>query len=114
MATTNTPSFISTLAHKAKAHHDGLNAAFNTYYGGAYGSNPSSQATSRRASHDSVEHKEPKEHKSNKTWKSIKKAVVEHHRSMNAAYSAYYGGGSSPNQSRVNSTYVTPRASVEC
>ncbi|RMZ73234.1 hypothetical protein GMOD_00009044 [Pyrenophora seminiperda CCB06] len=66
-------------------------------------------ATSRRASHDSAHdahhfvnldaaaEKEQHEHKFNaslkKMWAGVKKHAAEHHRSVNAAYMASYGGG---------------------
>ncbi|KAF2726821.1 hypothetical protein EJ04DRAFT_517621 [Polyplosphaeria fusca] len=56
-------------------------------------STPSSQ--SRRASVESTRSdRSEKHHKSMKQmWTSFKKAAVEHHRSVNAAYAACYGQG---------------------
>jgi hypothetical protein len=63
-------------------------------------SNTSSAATtpstqSRRASvESSTSAKSDKQHKTMKQiWTSVKKAAIEHHRSVNAAYAACYGQG---------------------
>jgi hypothetical protein len=51
----------------------------------------SSASNSRRASASSE--KATKQHSVKKIWTNFKHAAVEHHKSVNAAYGAYYSQG---------------------
>jgi hypothetical protein len=106
------PAF-SHLAAKAKAHHEGLNAAYATYYGAHSPSSSASNsaATSPRQSMESATSDATKVERSgsvSKAWKSVKKAAKDHHDGLNAAYATYYGQGASSAPTRANSA-----ASVE-
>lgn len=98
------PSF-KTLASKAKAHHESLNAAYATYYGGGVSPSPSpSRSSSTETS------TEPERSSSmSKAWEKVKKAAKEHHEGVNAAYATYYGAGASPAPSAAASS----RSSLE-
>ena len=87
----------------AKAHHQSVNAAYDTYYSG--GVSPRMSSTSERPSAAASRQNSTSSVSSNlhKAWKKIK----EHHDSMNDAYVAYYGGG------RPRETWTSPRHSVE-
>ncbi|KAH7122320.1 hypothetical protein B0J11DRAFT_335676 [Dendryphion nanum] len=112
-AATSSPSIFSTLAAKAKAHHESVNAAYTTYYGA--GSYPApSQPTSRRPSAEMTLTDSKSPSAASKAWKSLKKHAKEHHESMNAAYGAYYGSGApSLAASRNTSAATSPRHSGE-
>lgn len=91
----------------AKEHHEGLNAAYATYYGG--GAMPvSSEMVTPRTSSESTEsliHEDEKVYGESvgtnessasgmkKALEKAKKIAKEHHRSVNTAYESYYGGG---------------------
>jgi len=89
-------SIYTPLLEKVKDHHRSVNAAYSTYYGAGTSSSPipsappstrpsmeSSRSSSRSSSTSSI----------NKAWSTIKKAAREHHESVNAAYTTYYGAG---------------------
>jgi hypothetical protein len=82
-----------------KNHHDEMNAAYSAFY-----SPGNSRATSPRGSVSSTPRASIEEPRSedaapkqptnlSKHWKQLKTKVVEHHRSVNAAYRSAYGQG---------------------
>jgi hypothetical protein len=100
---------LSTIAARARAHHDSLNAAYQATYSPGTSPRPSlstsgTPSSSRNASETSTSSQQP-ERNITKAWKALK----QHHRDMNQAYSAYY----SPGASRSNSAAPTPKASFE-
>jgi plasmid stability protein len=103
---------FSTMAARAKSHHDSLNAAYRaTYSPGS--SSTSTPTTSRNASTTSASAPAPQSERNiTKAWKAVKK----HHQEMNAAYAVFYAPGSvssTPNSSRTSSAAPTPKASFE-
>lgn len=89
-STFSTSSTLNKTWKKIKEHHDGMNDAFTAYYGGgrrsteAWNSSPRGSVTS-----DEVEHEPLVEKKG--LAKKMMGRIKEHHRSVNAAYRAYYG-----------------------
>jgi hypothetical protein len=82
-----------------KNHHEEMNAAYSAFY-----SPGASRATSPRGSTASTPRQSTEEPRSeqaapkqptnlSKHWKQLKTKVVEHHRSVNAAYRSAYGAG---------------------
>lgn len=101
---------FSTMAARAKAHHEAVNAAYTTYYGRATVAGPVSPTSSRSSSIAAPSSESPKSPtNASKAWSAIKK----HHREMNEAYSVYYSPGVSAAPSRANSASSTPRHSAE-
>ncbi|KAF2262349.1 hypothetical protein CC78DRAFT_319541 [Lojkania enalia] len=98
------PGALHSVAAAAKAHHDSVNAAYQTYYSsGSPSTRPSMESQQpRRESHDSTASTQSH---LNKAWESIKKAAKQHHQSVNSAYGIYYGNGVTPS--------ATPRPSAE-
>ncbi|KAF1997886.1 hypothetical protein P154DRAFT_536750 [Amniculicola lignicola CBS 123094] len=105
-ATSTTTPHLSPLtkalqsAKKAwKSHHDSVTAAYETYYGGSPIHTPTvSPGPSTRPSEESARsveegeaHHEKKEGAVRKSFEGLKRKVVEHHQSVNAAYESYYG-----------------------
>jgi hypothetical protein len=89
-----------TLSKLAADHHDSVNAAVSTYYGpvtSAASTPASSAAASPRTSFEAAapEHAvrtEEGERNITKLWKAVAKKAKEHHQSVNAAATTYYGG----------------------
>lgn len=107
-------SILSSFVAHAKAHHEGLNQAYSTYYGSSTStptvSTPASLETSRNNSVVAGMVEAPKtKTNASKLWTAIK----NHHDEMNAAYTAYYSPGSSRAASPHASVSSTPRHSVE-
>ncbi|KAF2024366.1 hypothetical protein EK21DRAFT_104729 [Setomelanomma holmii] len=100
---------FSTIASRAKAHHESLNAAYQATY--APGSTPrtsiSTPPTSRKASTTSTSSQQS-ERNITKAWNAIKK----HHQKMNEAYSVFYAPGSVAS-TRANSAAPSRGASFE-
>ncbi|RMZ74412.1 hypothetical protein GMOD_00003445 [Pyrenophora seminiperda CCB06] len=97
--TPKTPSRAAQVWEALKEHHQAMNDAYAVYYNS--GNSPSTSRNSSTASSPrhiveapqksnfkSVE-KKPRNYQ--KAWKAIKGKVVEHHRSVNAAYAQTYG-----------------------
>lgn len=95
-STSSTDSTLNKTWRKIKEHHEGLNDAFATYYGGGRRSQEAwttpKYTSSRRTSISSqeLEHK-PLVGKKEGLGSKLKHMVKEHHRSVNNAYRAYYG-----------------------
>ncbi|KAK7192444.1 hypothetical protein DPSP01_009731 [Paraphaeosphaeria sporulosa] len=91
-STSSNSSTLSKTWKKIKEHHDGMNDAFATYYGGGRRSQEAWNTASPRGS---VTYVEGTEHEPLVEKKSLAKKMLgrvkEHHRSVNAAYRAYYG-----------------------
>ncbi|KAF1978276.1 hypothetical protein BU23DRAFT_450403 [Bimuria novae-zelandiae CBS 107.79] len=85
------------MAAAAKAHHQSVNAAYETYYSAGVSPRPSA-STSRQNSTSSTSSN------LNKAWKKIK----DHHDGMNDAFSTYYGGGR-----RSQESWASPRNSID-
>jgi hypothetical protein len=99
---------LSTMAARAKAHHESLNAAYQATYSPGL-SAASTPATSRKSSTTSQD-TEHADRNITKAWKAIKK----HHQEMNEAYTVFYSQGmSTPGSSRSSSVAPTPKASFE-
>lgn len=108
-------SILSSFAAHAKSHHEGLNQAYSTYYGGSSTSTPTvstpaSIETSRNNSVVAGMAEAPKSKtNANKLWTALK----NHHEEMNAAYAAFYSPGASRANSPRGSVSSTPRQSSE-
>jgi hypothetical protein len=103
---------LSTIAARAKAHHDSLNAAYSaTYSPRVSTSTPISTPPNSRKSSTTSQSSESSQSDRNirKLWKAIKKE----HRDMNAACSAFYYPGYSTQSSRASSVAASPKMSVE-
>ena len=82
-----------------KNHHDEMNAAYTAYYSPGTSRSNSPRGSTVSSPRHSVE--EPRSEEAapkqptnlSKHWKQLKTKVVEHHRSVNAAYKAAYGAG---------------------
>jgi hypothetical protein len=101
---------LSSMAARAKAHHDSLNAAYQATYSLGT-STASTPTTSRKNSSTSVSSEEQPDRNITKAWKALKK----HHQDMNQAYSVFYSQGmvTSAGSSRTSSAAPTPKASFE-
>jgi hypothetical protein len=90
-STSSTSSTLSKTWKKIKDHHDGMNDAFATYYGGGRRSHEAWNTTSPRGiiTYETDEQKPLVEKKG--LGKKILARVKEHHRSVNVAYRTYYG-----------------------
>jgi hypothetical protein len=98
---------FTTVAARAKAHHESLNAAYQATYAPGL-SAASTPATSRKSS--TVSNDSQSDRNITKAWKALKK----HHQEMNQAYSVFYGSpASSRNNSATNSAATSPKASFE-
>jgi hypothetical protein len=91
-STSSVKSAIKSAARRYKEHNQGVQAAWEAYYG-VYPA-PAAAHPSRRSSEESTSSMEsaskgPSTMK--KAWSSIKERAVEHHASVNNAYAAYYG-----------------------
>lgn len=79
-----------------KKHHRDMNAAYSSYYAPGFASSPSGSRGSSVTSTPRHSNEEPRQEvvaEKKSAWKAIKKAVVEHHRSLNHAYAVTYGAG---------------------
>lgn len=79
-----------------KTHHEEMNAAYSAYYspGSSRAASPRGSVTSTpRASVEQTRSEEAAKQPTNlsKHWKQLKTKVVDHHRSVNAAYRSAYG-----------------------
>ncbi|KAF2447042.1 hypothetical protein P171DRAFT_483103 [Karstenula rhodostoma CBS 690.94] len=89
-STSSTSSTLSKTWKKIKEHHDGMNDAFATYYGGgrrsheAWNPSPRGSVTFEESEHEPLVEKKG-------LAKKMLGRVKEHHRSVNAAYRTYYG-----------------------
>ncbi|KAI8934860.1 hypothetical protein NX059_008538 [Plenodomus lindquistii] len=103
---------FSTMAARAKAHHESLNSAYATYYAPGV-STTTSPETSRSSSITMPSSASSSTKKSptnaSKAWSAIKK----HHRDMNEAYTVFYSPSVSAASSRNNSASSSPRQSAE-
>ncbi|EAT77049.1 hypothetical protein HBI56_200470 [Parastagonospora nodorum] len=99
---------LSTMAARAKAHHESMNAAYQATYSMGT-SNTSTPSTSRKSSTTSVD--QQSERNITKAWKALKK----HHQEMNEAYTVFYSQGmvTPAGSSRSSSVAQTPKASFE-
>ncbi|KAJ4369162.1 hypothetical protein N0V83_006246 [Neocucurbitaria cava] len=95
------PSFLSSVAAHAKAHHESLNAAYSTYYSPRSSTSMPPSTETSRANSVTVMPAEQKRNPTNaaKAWNAIKK----HHQEMNEAYQVFYSPGASASSSRSNS-----------
>jgi len=115
--TTTMPSnVLSTIAARAKAHHDSLNAAYQATYSprtstSTSTSTPYTPPTSRKSSTTSAASDSTQSDRNiTKAWKALK----QHHHDMNEAYSAYYAPGmSTAGSSRASSAAPSPKQSFE-
>ncbi|KAH8893949.1 hypothetical protein GQ53DRAFT_101456 [Thozetella sp. PMI_491] len=83
-------AWASVVRH-AKEHHESVNAAYTTYYGipkpaASASDRPKSPASSASSGSSAKERSSL-----DKVWGRVKNHAKEHHASVNAAYSAYYG-----------------------
>jgi|TARA_R110002003_G_scaffold41_5_gene2860 hypothetical protein len=102
---------FSTIASRAKAHHESLNAAYQATYspGMSPRTSTTTPPTSRKASTTS-ESSQQSERNITKAWNAIKK----HHQEMNEAYSVFYAPGvATPASSRSSSVAPSRGASFE-
>lgn len=99
---------LSTMAARAKAHHESMNAAYQATYSMGT-STHSTPSTSRKSSTTSVD--QHSERNITKAWKALKK----HHQEMNEAYTVFYSQGmvTPASSSRASSVAQTPKASFE-
>ncbi|KAF2829859.1 hypothetical protein CC86DRAFT_379368 [Ophiobolus disseminans] len=99
---------LSTIAARAKAHHESLNAAYQATYAPRTTSSASTPTPSRNASTSSSA---SQDRNITKAWKALK----QHHSDMNAAYSVFYAPGASTpaSSSRASSAAPTPKVSFE-
>jgi len=104
---------LSTMAARAKAHHESLNAAYQATYAPSLGrpslSTSATPESSRNASEVSTSSQQS-DRNITKAWKALKK----HHREMNEAYTVFYSPGTStPGSSRTSSAAPTPKVSFD-
>ncbi|KAI1843121.1 hypothetical protein JX266_010648 [Neoarthrinium moseri] len=95
----------------AKEHHESTNAAYAAYYGAVMTPTTVAPAPSRRPS--STASSEPRRSSVDKAWSKVKKHAREHHQGVTAAYTTYYGIGTSRTQTPASSTENSPRVSVD-
>ncbi|KAI4595695.1 hypothetical protein KJ359_006685 [Pestalotiopsis sp. 9143b] len=119
MSSSSNASFTKAWAavkRHAKEHHQSVNAAYANYYGTTGAPLPISNTNTPVAarsvpasSSSSAASAAPHRSSVDKAWSKVKKAAKEHHRSVTAAHSAYYGTAQSPSSSVESS----PRVSVD-
>jgi hypothetical protein len=102
--TTMPSNIFNTMAARAKAHHESVNAAYLATYAPGSSSTTNTPTTSRKSSTTSQDSQS--ERNITKAWKAVKK----HHQEMNQAYSVFY---STPGSSRSSSVAPTPKTSFE-
>ncbi|KAF2130964.1 hypothetical protein P153DRAFT_384178 [Dothidotthia symphoricarpi CBS 119687] len=93
---TSSDSSVRKAWKAVKQHHHDMNDAYASFYAPGHATSPSgsrgsSVASTPRGSAEEARHEVSGEKKSK--WAAVKKAAVEHHRAMNAAYATTYGAG---------------------
>lgn len=100
------------LKKHAKEHHESVNAAHSQYYEPVHGQAHVPRQIEKtewvgvESKEAYKEEGERGESTARKAWASVKKHAKEHHKSVNAAYSTYYGVGAMPRVTREEETKV--------
>ncbi|ORY11634.1 hypothetical protein BCR34DRAFT_601238 [Clohesyomyces aquaticus] len=96
---------FKSLTKSLKAHHESVNAAYQTYYGvpQMIANSPSASASSTprsslesNSSASQTQKGQESVKSGNGVWGKVKKAARDHQRSVDQAYAVYYGVGVAP------------------